>query len=69
MLVAYHLCRARADRELRDRLVRARIGLVVEDVHGAIVHFQKINVAGDGARLVVVERDESMRCMRCRAAM
>ena len=39
--------RERVDRELRDRLVGARIRLVIEDVHGAVAHLQKVDVAGD----------------------
>ncbi len=39
------------DRELRDGLVRARIRLVVEDVHGVVAHLQKVEVAGDAARI------------------
>ena len=41
--------RERIDRELRDRLVGARIGFVVEDVHGIVAHLQKVEVAGDAA--------------------
>jgi hypothetical protein len=37
----------RVDRELRDRLVGARIRFVVEDVHRAVAHLQKVDVAGD----------------------
>ena len=42
--------RQRVDRELRDRLVRARIGFVIEDVHGIVAHLQKVDMAGDRAR-------------------
>ena len=42
--------RHRIDRELRDGLVRARIGFVVEDVHGIVAHLQKVDVARDAAR-------------------
>jgi hypothetical protein len=34
---------------LRNGLVRARIGLVVEDVNGAVSDLKEINVAGDRA--------------------
>jgi hypothetical protein len=39
----------RVDRELRDRSIRARIRLVVEHMHAAVPHLQKIDMAGDGA--------------------
>ena len=42
--------RERVDRELRDRLVGARIGLVIEDVDGVVPDLQKVDMAGDGAR-------------------
>jgi hypothetical protein len=35
------------DGKLSDRLVGPSIGLVVEDVHGAVSDLQKINVPGD----------------------
>jgi hypothetical protein len=35
---------------LRDRLVSARIRLVVEDVHCAVAHLQEIHVSGDRLR-------------------
>jgi len=38
------------DRELGDRLVGRGIGLVVEDVHGAVSDLQEVDVAGDNAR-------------------
>ena len=41
--------RERVDRELRDRLVGARIGLVIEDMHGVVSDLQKIDVAGDAS--------------------
>ena len=37
------------DGELGDRPVGARVGLVIEDVHGAIAHLEKIDVPGDAA--------------------
>ena len=40
----------RIDRELRDGLVGACIGFVVEDVHGIVAHLQKVDVARDAAR-------------------
>ena len=33
--------------ELGDWLVRSRVGLVVQNVYGAISHLEKIDVAGD----------------------
>ena len=65
--------RERVDRELRDRLVGARVGLVVEDVHAAVSHLQEIDVAGDGARLVAIARGRArcravVRARRCRAS-
>jgi hypothetical protein len=41
----------RVDRELRERLVGARVRLVVEDVDRAVPDLQEIDVAGDDARL------------------
>jgi hypothetical protein len=38
------------DRELRDGLVRAGIGLVIENMHGVVSNLQKIDIAGDRAR-------------------
>ena len=38
------------DRELRDRLVSARIGFVIKDVHGIVTHLQKVSVSRDAAR-------------------
>ena len=42
--------RQRIDRELRNRLVRARIRFVIEDVDGVISNLQKVEVARDRAR-------------------
>jgi hypothetical protein len=42
--------RERVDRELRNRLVRARIRFVIEDMHGVVADLQKVEVAGDRAR-------------------
>jgi hypothetical protein len=42
--------RKRVHRELRDRLVRPRVGFVIEDVHRAVSDLEKINVSSDGAR-------------------
>ena len=42
--------RQRIDRQLRDRLVGARIGFVIKDVHGIVAHLQKVDVACDAAR-------------------
>src|SRR5438046_2356364 len=38
------------DRELGDRLVRGRIRFVIQDVHCAVAHLQKVDVTGDDAR-------------------
>jgi hypothetical protein len=35
--------------ELTDGLVSSRVGLVVEDMDGAVSHLEKINVSGDEA--------------------
>jgi hypothetical protein len=42
--------RERINRELRDRLVRARIGFVIKNMYGVVSDLQKIDMAGDGAR-------------------
>ena len=39
--------RERVDRELRERLVGARIGFVVEDVDRAVPNLQEVDMAGD----------------------
>jgi hypothetical protein len=39
--------RQRIDRKLGERLIRAGVGLVVEDMYGSVSHLQKINVPGD----------------------
>ena len=44
--------RERVERELRDRLVGAGVRLVVENVHRAVADLEKIDVAGEDARLV-----------------
>jgi hypothetical protein len=48
------------DRELCYRLVRPRIGLVVEDVDGAVSDLQKIDVAGDRAFGVCGEKSDAV---------
>ena len=42
--------RERIDRQLRDRLIRARIRFVIENVHGIVAHLQNVEVARDAAR-------------------
>jgi hypothetical protein len=44
--------RERIDGELGDRFAGARIGLVVEHMHGTVAYLQKIDVAGDETGLV-----------------
>src|SRR5438552_3050400 len=39
----------RVDCQLGNRLVRASIRLVVQDVYGAVAHLQEIDVSGDRA--------------------
>ena len=46
--------------EPEDRLVGARIRLIIEDVDGAIADLQKINVAGDGGGAGLVCKWSSM---------
>lgn len=41
--------RERVDRELRDGLVGARVGLVIKNVHGAVSNLQKVEMSGDRA--------------------
>lgn len=38
--------RERIDHELSDRLIGARVGFVIEDMHRAIPHLQEVHVAG-----------------------
>ena len=38
--------RERVDRQLRDRLVGARIGFVIENMHGVVADLQKVDMAG-----------------------
>ena len=45
--------RQRVDRELRERLVGGRIGLVVEYVNGAVADLNEIDVAGNRTLLAV----------------
>ena len=42
--------RERIDRQLRDRLVGACVGFVIQDMHRTVSHLQEIDVAGDDAR-------------------
>ena len=42
----------RVDRQLRNGLVRARIGLVVEYMDRAVAGLQEVDVSGDVTRLV-----------------
>ena len=46
----------RVNRELRDGLVRASVGLVVEDMDRTIAHLQEIDVAGDESGLMTKHR-------------
>ena len=39
--------RERVDRELRDRPIGAGVGLIVEDVDGAVAYLKKVDVSGD----------------------
>ena len=41
--------RERIDRELGDRSIGASVRLIVEDVHGAIAHLEKVDVSGEAA--------------------
>ena len=58
--------RERIDRELRDRLVRARIGFVIKNVHGVVADLQKVDVAGDGARRPTRRELDAVSCFECR---
>ena len=42
--------RERIDCQLRNWLVRARIGFVIKDVDGVVSDLQKVDMAGDRAR-------------------
>ena len=42
--------RQRIERELRDRLVRSGVRLVIEDVDGAVADLEEVDVAGEDAR-------------------
>ncbi len=42
--------RERVNRQLRNWLVRARIGFVIENMHGVVSDLQEVDVAGDRAR-------------------
>jgi hypothetical protein len=41
--------RERVDRQLRERLVGDRVGLVVEKMHGAIPDLEEVDMAGNDA--------------------
>ena len=41
--------RERVDRQLRERLVRGGVGLVVEKMHGAVPDLEEVDVAGNDA--------------------
>ena len=58
--------RERIDRELRDRLVGARIGFVIEDVHGVVADLQKVDVARDAARRPTRRELDAVACFECR---
>ena len=38
------------ERELRDRLIRSGVGLVIKDVDSAVAHLKEVDVAGEDAR-------------------
>ena len=57
--------RQRIDRELRDRLVGARIGFVVKDMNGIVAHLQKVDVAGDAARRPTRRELDAVACFKC----
>ena len=42
--------RERIERELRDRLIRSGVRLVVENMDGAVAHLEEVDVAGEDAR-------------------
>ncbi len=42
--------RQRVEGELRDRLIRPGVRLVVEDMDGAIAHLEEVDMAGEDAR-------------------
>ena len=56
------------DRELREGAVRARVGLVVKDMHRAVAHLQKVDMAGDGLirRRVVRQKPDAVMALKCR---
>ena len=56
--------RERIDRQLRDWLVRARIGFVVKDVHGVVSHLQKVDVARDAARRPTRRELDAISCFK-----
>ena len=58
--------RQRIDRELRDGLVRARIGFVIKDMHRVVSDLQKVDVAGDGARRPTRRERDAVACFEVR---
>ena len=60
-----HRERERVDRELRDGLVGACIGFVVQDVHGVVSDLQKIDVARDAARRPTRRERDAVACFKC----
>ena len=56
--------RERIDRQLRNWLVRARIGFVVENVHGVVSDLQKVDMAGDGARRPTRRELDAISCFK-----
>src|SRR5271166_5541878 len=50
------------DRQLRDGLVGARTGFVVENVHGVVSDLQKVDMAGDGARRPTRRKLDPVSC-------
>ena len=55
----------RIERELRDWLIGARVGLVVEDVDGAVAHLKKVDVTGKDARPVSGKQANTVFNLKC----
>ena len=55
------------DGELRERAVGAGVGLVVENMHRAIAHLQKIDMAGDGlvGRRAFGQKPDAVVALNC----
>ena len=50
------------DRQLRDGLVGARIGFVIEDVHGIVAYLQKVDMAGDASAARTRRQLDTVSC-------